>query len=122
MNAQKNKGDRAEWEACIYLTAATGHIVERRFGAGQDKDKGDLIGIPNTIVQVCDMKNKSEAVLRKPREAEQQRLNAKVDHAITMVRFNKRPGGAEGDNWRVVMTIEQYARLIKWIVIGVMQN
>ena len=113
MNPQKNKGDRAEREACIYLTAATGHILERRFRAGQDKDKGDLIGIPDTIVQVCDLQNKSDACLRKPREAEQQRLNAKVDHAITMVRFNKRPGCAEGDNWRVVMTIEQYARLIK---------
>ena len=63
MNAQKNKGDRAEREACIYLTAATGHIIERRFGAGQDKDKGDLVGLPNTVVQVCDMKNKNEAVL-----------------------------------------------------------
>ena len=112
-NPQKNKGDRAEREACIYLTAATGHIVERRFGAGQDKDKGDLVGIPNTVVQVTDMKCKSEAVLRKPREAEQQRINANAKHAITMVRFNKRPGCAEGDNWRVVMTIEQYARLIK---------
>jgi len=113
MNPQKNKGDRAEREACIYLTAATGHNVERRFGAGQDKDKGDLVGIPNTCVQVTDMKDKSEAVLRKPREAEQQRINAGVEHAITMVRFNKRPRCKEGDNWRVVMTIEQYARLIK---------
>ena len=113
MNAQKNKGDRAEREACIYLTAATGYIVERRFGAGQEKDKGDLVGIPNTVVQVCDMKDKSEAVLRKPREAEQQRLNAGAKHAITMVRFNKRPNCAEGDNWRVCLTIEQYARLIK---------
>ena len=112
-NKAKEKGDRAEREACIYLTAATGHIVERRFGAGMEKDKGDLIGIPDTVVQVCDYKNKSEAVLKKPREAEQQRLNAGVDHAITMVRFNKRPGCKEGDNWRVVMTIEQYARLIK---------
>jgi len=113
MNPQKNKGDRAEREACIYLTEATGHTVERRFGAGQDRDKGDLVGIPETIVQVTDMKDKSEAVLRKPREAEQQRLNAGAKHAITMVRFNKRPGCAEGDNWRVVMTIEQFARLIR---------
>ena len=65
MNPQKNKGDRAEREACIYLTAATGHIVERRFGAGQDKDKGDLVGIPDTVVQVCNYKNKSEAVFKK---------------------------------------------------------
>ena len=113
MNAQKNKGDRAEREACIYLTAATGYTIERRFGAGQDKDKGDLVGIPNTIVQVCDMKNKSEAVLRKPREAEQQRLNAKVEYAVTLVRYKKRPNCKHGDNWRVVMTLEQYARLIK---------
>ena len=113
MNAQKNKGDRAEREACIYLTAATGYTIERRFGAGQNKDKGDLVGLPNTIVQVCDMKNKSEAVLRKPREAEQQRINAKASHAVTLVRYKKRPGCKHGDNWRVVMTIEQYARLIK---------
>ena len=113
MNPQKNKGDRAEREACIYLTAATGHIIERRFGAGMEKDKGDLIGIPNTVVQVCDLKDKSDACLRKPREAEQQRINAGAEHAITMVRFNKRPGCAEGDNWRVVMTIEQFAKLIK---------
>ena len=111
-NKAKEKGDRAEREACIYLTAATGHTVERRFGAGQDKDKGDLVGIPDTVVQVCDLQNKSDACLRKPREAEQQRINANAKHAITMVRFNKRPGCKEGDNWRVVMTFEQYARLI----------
>jgi Holliday junction resolvase len=112
MNSNKIKGDKAEREACALLTEFTGYEVERRFGAGMENDKGDLVGIPDTVVQVCDLKNKSDAVLRKPREAEQQRLNAKVDHAITMVRFNKRLGCKEGDNWRVVMTIEQYARLI----------
>ncbi len=39
MNAQKNKGDRAEREACIYLSKATGYEVERRFGAGMEKIK-----------------------------------------------------------------------------------
>ena len=113
MNSNKIKGDKAEREACLLLTEFTGYEVERRFGAGMEKDKGDLVGIPDTVIQVTDMKSKSEAVLRKPREAEQQRINANAKHAITMVRFNKRPGCAEGDNWRVVMTIEQYARLIK---------
>ena len=69
MNPQKNKGDKAEREACQLLTEFTGYEVERRFGAGQDKDKGDLVGIPNTVVQVTDMRDESEAVLRKPREA-----------------------------------------------------
>ena len=54
MNPQKNKGDRAEREACIYLTASTGYIVERRFGAGQNKDKGYLTGKPDTVIQVAD--------------------------------------------------------------------
>ena len=60
MNSNKIKGDRAEREACALLTEFTGFEVERRFGAGQDKDKGDLVGIPDTVIQVTDMKNKSE--------------------------------------------------------------
>ena len=113
MNPQKNKGDRAEREACIYLTAATGHIVERRFGAGMENDKGDLIGIPDTVIQCANWKDTNAAVLQKPREAEQQRINAKAKYAVTLVRYKKRPNCKHGDNWRVVMTIEQYARLIK---------
>ena len=113
MNPQKNKGDRAEREACIYLTAATGYTVERRFGAGMEKDKGDLVGIPDTVIQIANWKDTNAAVLQKPREAEQQRINAKANYAVTLVRYKKRPGCKHGDNWRVVMTIEQYARLIK---------
>ena len=105
MNAQKNKGDRAEREACLYLTAATGHIVERRFGAGQEKDKGDLVGIPDTVIQIANWKDTNAAVLQKPREAEQQRINAKASYAVTLVRYKKRPNCKHGDNWRVVMTI-----------------
>jgi hypothetical protein len=32
---------------------------------------------------------------------------------MTLVRYKKRHNCKHGDNWRVVMTIEQYARLIK---------
>tara|TARA_A100000172_G_scaffold52088_1_gene32893 strand:- start:319 stop:660 length:342 start_codon:yes stop_codon:yes gene_type:complete len=113
MNPQKNKGDKAEREAAILLSKLLGIRIDRRFGAGQKLDTGDLEGIPNTVVQVCDLANKNDAVLRKPREAEIQRKNAGVDHAITMVRFKKIKGQEEGDNWRVVLTLEQYAKLIK---------
>ena len=112
MNTAKNKGDAAEREAAALLTKFTGYEVERRFGAGQDKDKGDLVGIPDTVLQVANWKDTNAAVLQKPREAEQQRINAKVKHASTLVRYKKRPGCAEGDNWRVVLTLQQYARLI----------
>ena len=66
----------------------------------------DLVGIPNFAIQVADWQNKSAACLIKPREVEQQRINAGVDHAMTMVRFR-------GGNWRVVMTVEQFAKLIR---------
>lgn len=104
-NPQKRKGDKAEREACALLTEFTGYEVERRFGAGQDNDKGDLVGIPNFCVQVADWQNKSAACLIKPREVEQQRKNAGVDYAMTMIRFR-------GGHWRVVMTVEQFAKLI----------
>ena len=104
-NPQKRKGDKAEREACALLTEFTPFEVERRFGAGQDNDKGDLVGIPNFCVHVADWQNKSAACLIKPREVEQQRKNAGVDYAMTMIRFR-------GGHWRVVMTVEQFAKLI----------
>ena len=113
MNSNKIKGDKAEREACALLTEFTGYEVERRFGAGMELDKVDLIGIPNTVIQIANWKDTNAAVLQKPREAEQQRINAKASHAVTLVRYKKRPNCKHGDNWRVVMTIEQYARLIK---------
>ena len=94
-------------------TAATGYTVERRFGAGMELDKGDLIGIPDTVIQCANWKDTNAAVLQKPREAEQQRINAKAKYAVTVIRYKKRPNCKHGDNWRVVMTIEQFARLIR---------
>lgn len=105
MNPQKNKGDKAEREAAELLTKITGYQVERRFGAGQEKDKGDLVGIPNTVVQVANYKDTSRACLIKPREVEEQRKNAGAKYAMTMVRWR-------GGNWRVVLTVEQYAKLL----------
>jgi len=102
-NPQKNKGDRAEREAADILSLETKYKVERRFGAGMENDKGDLVGIPNFCVQVADWQNKSAACLIKPREVEQQRINAGVDNAFSMIRFR-------GGHWRVVMTVEQFAR------------
>jgi len=106
MNPQKNKGDKAEREAAALLTKATGFTVERRFGAGAELDKGDLVGIPNTVIQVADRKDKSSACLEKPREVEDQRKNAKARYAASLIRWR-------GGNWRVVLTVEQFAEYVK---------
>ena len=105
MNSKKNKGDRAEREAAELLSKATGYEVRRQLGAGRLDDIGDLDGIPETIVQVADWADKSAACLEKPREAEMQRWNAKAKYAASMIRWR-------GGQWRLVMTIDQFARLI----------
>ena len=91
MNSNKIKGDKAEREACALLTEFTPYEVERRFGAGMENDKGDLVGIPDTVIQIANWKDTNAAVLQKPREAEQQRINAKAEYAVTLDRYKKRP-------------------------------
>jgi len=107
-NKKKIKGDAAEREAAKVLTEALGYECTRTMSAGIPGDIGDIYGIPDTVCQVANWENASSACLQKPREVEQQRLNAKAKRALSMVRFR---GGK--DNWRVVMTVEQFARFIK---------
>jgi hypothetical protein len=55
---------------------------------------------------VADWKDTAAAARVKPPEAEQQRSNANATHAATLVRFR-------GGSWRVVLTLEQWARYLK---------
>ena len=109
MNPQKNKGDKAEREVAALLSELTGKTVRRKLGAGRSNasggDTGDIEGIPNFAIQVADWKNKNAACLQKPIEAEDQRENLGVDHAATFVRFR-------GGRYRVVLTPEQFIRLV----------
>ena len=105
MNPQKNKGDKAEREVAALLSELTGKTVRRKLGAGRTDDTGDIEGIPNFAIQVADWKDKSAACLQKPTEAEDQRINLGVDHAATFVRFR-------GGRYRVVLTPEQFARIL----------
>lgn len=104
-NPQKAKGDRAELEAAAILTEALGLPVRRKLGAGRSDDTGDLDGVPGHVVQVASWKDAAAAAMVKPREAEQQRINAQADHAATLVRFR-------GGTYRVVLTLEQWARYV----------
>jgi hypothetical protein len=104
-NPQKAKGDRAELEAAGILTDLLGVPVRRRLGAGRADDTGDLDGVPGHVIQVASWADAAAAARIKPREAEQQRDNANADHAATLVRFR-------GGTWRVVLTIEQWARYV----------
>jgi hypothetical protein len=79
--------------------------IRRKLGAGRLDDAGDLDGLSDFVLQVADWKDSARAVREKPQGAEQQRLNAQAPHAATLVRFR-------GGTWRVVLTPEQWARLV----------
>ena len=105
-NPQKAKGDRAELEAAELLTAVLGVPVRRKLGAGRIDDTGDLDGVPGHVVQIANWVDTAAAARVKPKEAEQQRRHAQADHAATLVRFR-------GGTWRVVLTLEQWARYVR---------
>lgn len=105
-NPQKRKGDSAEREAAEVLAELLGRPIRRKLGAGRQDDTGDLDGVPDHIVQVASWKDTAAAARIKPPEAEQQRINANTTHAATLVRFR-------GGTWRVVLTLEQWARYLQ---------
>jgi len=97
----KRKGDRAEIEAATLIADLTGYPVRRKLGAGRADDTGDLDGVPDHVIQVCNWSRVAEAVSQKPIGAEEQRVNAGVGYAATFIRIR-------GGTWRVVLTPEQW--------------
>jgi hypothetical protein len=105
-NTAKAKGDKSELEAAAILTEALGVPVRRKLGAGRQDDTGDLDGVPQHVVQVANWKDIASALRIKPKEAEQQRINAQAEHAATLIRLR-------GGEWRVTLTLEQWARYLQ---------
>jgi hypothetical protein len=102
----KAKGDAAEREFAGILTDLLGLPVSRSLGAGRAQDRGDLYGIPDTVIQVANWADVSAAAIGKPALAELQRINADATFAATAVRFR-------GGVWRVVLTPDQYATYVR---------
>jgi hypothetical protein len=102
----KRKGDAAEREIAALIADELGMKVRRKLGAGRLDDTGDLDGIPNTTVQVADWADTARAFREKPLDAEQQRRNAGDLFAVSFIR-------TRGGIWRAVMTVEQWATLVR---------
>ena len=101
MNTSKRKGDKAELEVQALWRDHCGVPARRALGAGRKDDVGDMVGVPYTVCQVVNWKNKAAAIKAKPLEAEAQRENANQPFACTFVRL-------VGGQYRVVMTPEQF--------------
>ena len=104
--APKRKGDRAEREACVAIHDWTGYPARRKLGAGRHDDVGDIDGVPNSTIQVCDWVDLARAVREKPRDAETQRINSGDLFAASFIRLR-------GGDFRVVLTVEQWATLTR---------
>jgi hypothetical protein len=104
--AAKRKGDQAEREAATLIADHLGYPVRRKLGAGRQDDEGDLEGVPNTTLQVASWADVTRAMRVKPLEVETQRANAGTPFAATFLRLR-------GGDWRVVLTVEQWAALTR---------
>jgi hypothetical protein len=65
--------------------------------------------VPGHVIQVASWANTAAAARTKPDEASLQAVHAGVPFAATLVRFR-------GGTWRVVLTPEQWAAYVAWIL------
>lgn len=107
MNRNKAKGDR--WErACVTAYRLLGFPHAEKTRAGWDDDRGDLLLAPGLCVQAKDAKTRRW--IEWFDQLEQQRTNAKAEHAWLVV---KRPGIADASQGLAVMTVAEHARLLR---------
>ena len=105
-NPNKAKGSQWERDIVGYLQAHGFPYAERRFGAGQQNDKGDILGIPGVTIEA-----KNHAKFAQSdwlAQAETERVNAGNKHGVVVV---KRRGKSAGEGF-VVMTLETFCEIV----------
>lgn len=116
MNPQNDRGKRAEREAVKLLCKLTGHPVDRRRNAGIRLDVGDLIGLPDTAIQVSACKRNDTAIAARARQKvidcglQQARLQAA--HGVTLLRIDG--NSAHPVIWRALLSYEQLGALVPY--------
>jgi Holliday junction resolvase len=108
MSKSKQKGTLAETAVADYLKE-TFPAVERRTLSGKN-DKGDIAGVPNSIIEVKNQK--SYKIQEWLRETETERINAEANLGILVIKPNG-VGVAKVNEWWAVLSLETIARLIK---------
>ena len=106
-NPAKAKGSQFERDCVKFFQENGFPYAERRFGAGQQKDKGDIVGIPGVAIE-C--KNQQSLKLAQwIGEAETERENAGAKHGIVIAKRRQKP---VGDSY-VVMTFATFVELME---------
>ena len=100
MNPQRERGIRAEREACAILTEALGVDVRRRANEGIRLDIGDLVGVPDTTVQVSAVPDNPTIIAKRATgkivDVAAQAMRAGTAHAVVVLRV-------DGGHWRAVV-------------------
>ena len=105
----KRKGDR--FEAVLRdALRALGFPWTERTRAGYERDHGDLHLVPGRAVIVQAKSVTRPAWSEWLRDLAAQRANAGADHAVLVV---KRPGIVDGGQQLAVMTVADWARLVR---------
>jgi len=108
MSKAKQKGTLAETAVADYLRK-TFPNVERRSLSGKN-DKGDIAGVPNSVIEVKNHKTYKLAEWMK--ETEIERMNAKAELGILVVKPN-RVGVSQVNQWWALIPLEIITQLIK---------
>jgi hypothetical protein len=99
VNPARDRGIRTEREACALLVELTGHNVRRRANEGIREDIGDLIGLPDTTIQVSRVPDNPTAINDRARcklaDLALQQQRAGTRHGVVLLRIDgagRRPG------------------------------
>ena len=120
MNPQRDRGIRAEREACTLLAGLLGLDVKRRANEGIREDISDLIGLPDTAIQVSACQRNDTAIAARARTkvidcgTQQARLGAR--HGVTLLRVDG--SGSRPAIWRALLSFEQVDELRRGDVIS----
>jgi len=106
-NPAKAKGSQWERDVVAYMQTRGFRWMERRFGAGQQKDKGDLTGLPGVVIECKN--HKTHKFSEWLAEAEVERVNANADIGIVVAKRSRKPAGEA----YVVMTLATFCTIME---------
>lgn len=102
----KAKGDRGELEAAHLLTELLGFRVRRKLGAGRMDDTGDLDGVHDWTLEVKRTQSVAIGVRDGLADVVREQANAATTFGAAMIR-------ADGGQWFIAMTPEQFATVVR---------
>jgi hypothetical protein len=112
VNRNRDRGIRAENEACRLLESLLGYpsdTIVRRKNEGIAEDIGDLWGVPDTCIQVSAVRNNPTAIADRARtklvDCAQQQARRDLTHGVVLLRIDG--CGARPTIWRALCTLDQ---------------